>query len=653
MTDFKLSDEEQNLVRQGLQEAMYRAERFYGTRSENAAITLALLPLEEAAAAKLQADGYALPKGIRLDADEMALWRSMRDQAENDLANKILGFDEAGTVRDLSVEKILDSAARYLQKNLENGFVPFETEGVDGDLLPEGMGFGAAGRDVAKRGARDTSGLEGGRLEPRFENIVARLFERGVCTDQLTIVENKHLTGIEKERAYRGIKIPHLDCEIVVSNKVGRALYVSKGLRENSFWVDTGLNDLRDYPGIYHIKCDGNWLDRAMDLVTQDNPPGYVTLFEESRRLSFGAGPVQAQPDLVYRIGVSMEDFALAHGGALPTTLDREPIERLPGFSWNTLYAALRVHQKSYPDSVTRFRKIHEQYQKMILATQAKGMVLTDAQKAELGGLPPRTLRQENALLAAALLYYQIGDGTEKGVLPTTQNFQAFGFGNKTFAQMDEALRAQQGWLKRPGLSGLADLYRLYNVCDENGAPNEAVIREALAQIGENGAHRLQPDVTRIAPPPTVEDVPADKTIQTLSPEGLAYESKVLEAALRFYNSRGRAYLPVSQDITAQGMGGKTFRQLNALARRAGGKFEREGVRGLTELYEIYGLREPNGMDRHDVIKPAIQQLKDTGGHGLVPLSASATQTPPARPSGSGPAGTDAKPGEGATTLAT
>ena len=175
--------------------------------------------------------------------------------------------------------------------------------------------------------------------------------------------------------------------------------------------------------------------------------------------------------------------------------------------------------------------------------------------------------------------------------------------GNATF--VGKGLRGLIFWSTygKQHLDRFPDIARVVNRGQDNAELIDLVLRD--------NPLRQKAAVSRVIAQPLTEDL-------------------ILTHALRHAEAKA-GKLPTQNSKDTEGLPGQSWRAWQAALRKRSRGLTREGVKGVSHLFDLYGLK--NGRTENpQAIATALQRLNRTGHHGLTPLPQAAAQEPQAQP---------------------
>ncbi|MFY9288186.1 MAG: hypothetical protein WAO98_06755 [Alphaproteobacteria bacterium] len=283
-------------------------------------------------------------------------------------------------------------------------------------------------------------------------------------------------------------------------------------------------------------------------------------------------------------------EHAKAHNGQLPNTNSGEVIG-VSGQHWDRWNDVIALQARGFDiEGLVGLNDLFNLYGLKIGNVdnpEAVARALKNIDETGHHGLE----RQELVKLTADFLLRKALEHAKAngGQLPTVES-EVIGMPGQVWNTWTYAIRFQARGFDIPDVAGLNDFYNLYGL--RGGfASNPLVIQEAIERLEQTGEHGL---------------VIQEKIKLTAD--------FILKKALEHAAVHGR--LPSLNTGEVLDMPGQTWRAWNHAVRLGLRGFEIEGLSGLGQLYNIFGLK--TGMtENKEVIQSAIQNLENTDHHGL------------------------------------
>lgn len=611
------------------------------------------------------------------------------DQREAALAQRVIKTP-------VTTQELLGVAARNFGQRLKAGSHNIKTIETGFIFLPtESAAPVSSGHHV---------GLSPALSEPRTEKLITLLnsHKPPIFTDDLIMYPGKVSTNMIRHASYTLIQIPRLDREIVISDQVGEACYVGQGQRGPLFWTTYRKPELNQVDGISRILYNEKYEENLIEVLFGDNvikpkvpirTPSYFPLSADivlnkaleqaaankgvlpsehsgaviglpgqtweawtmAMRLKIrefdldgirGVGHLynlfglkigrSENPEVVSKALKSLEetgqhglqrqddikltsDFILtkalehagANGGELPTSNSGD-VMGMPGQTWRVWNAAISQKLRGFDlDGVKGLRGLYNRFGLKIGKSDNPEIIqqaITNLKETKTHGLKPQDTIQLTAdfILTKAIEHA----GANKGLLPVRESGAVIGLPGQTWAGWHAAIAKKIRGFDLDEIKGLQELYNLYGL-KIGKSENPQVVQQAILNLKETGQHGLKPQ--------SFVKLTADFIL-----------TKALEHAAI---NQGR--LPSQDSGEVTGMPGQTWVAWNLAIRKQSRGFDIDGLKGLNNLYNIYGLK--TGLaENGNVIEQALKNMKETGHHGLQGQGITPTrQTPQKSPPGS------------------
>ena len=474
-----------------------------------------------------------------------------RDEAEAQASREL-----RRTGRPLTVDGLLDVAIKTFQRSMASGTAKLPVQESELCFLP------TQGRVSLPRGHGGS--FEGPRLDARAARLVQDLNRSGVFTDDLIIHKGRTQPGAMRQEAYTLIQMPRHDREVLVCDQVGNATFIGKGLRGPIFWSTYGKQHLSQFPDIARVVNREQDNAEVIDLVLRDNP----------LRQKAAVSRVIAQPLTENLILTHALRHAEANAGKLPT-VDSKDIDGLSGQTWVAWQIALRTRSrgltregvKGLSDLFNLYNLKNGNSENPEVVSQAmRNLHETGTHGLTADESGNRGKLTEDLILTHALRHAEVNAGK----LPTQNSKDIEGLPGQNWIAWDYALRHQARGLTRKGVKGLNNFFNLYNLKNGN-LENPEVVSRAIRSLHETGIHGLTADES--------------------GNRGKLTEDLILTHALRHAEANaGRLPTQNSKDI--EGLPGQSWRAWEAALRNRSRGLTREGVKGVSHLFDLYGLKK-------------------------------------------------------------
>jgi len=182
-----------------------------------------------------------------------------------------------------------------------------------------------------------------------------------------------------------------------------------------------------------------------------------------------------------------------------------------------------------------------------------------------------------------------------KGKLPSYNSGVVLDMPEQTWSVWNDAIAHQYRGFDIRDLSGLGDLYKTYGL-KIGRTENADVIQQALQSIAEKGHHGLKPTTKVVL------------TADFILGKALAYAAA------------HDGTLPTQKSGAVPDMPGQTWAAWDISIRTQQRGFDIKDLRGLGDLYEIYGLKIGR-VENLCVVQQALKNIEEKGHYGLKPTT--------------------------------
>lgn len=487
----------------------------------------------------------------------------------------------APQVTPLNVDAILGLAIESFGRRLRAGKVALQVVETDLRFLPTRGVNPIVEGDVARP-------IEEVRIEPRTADLIQALNRYGIYTDDIIIYKGALAPRVLRQRPYSLIQIPRLKREILICDAVKQATYVGTRVHGPQFWGTHGKADVLERDGVVRIINSGDWLEKIIKVVLEDNHPG------PKRNLKLFPGrtdKLQLSEDLILRKAL---EYAATHDGSLPSRTSGD-VSGLMDQTWENVEVSLLNRTRGLTrHGLTSLAALFRLYGLITIGRSVNPMAVLDAIDAlhstgSHGLMPENNFNlTEDVILRKALEYAAVHDFE----LPDNNSGEVDGFPGQTWMKWSSALRRKAFGLEREGVRGLSGLFRIYGLKTSIKGNREA-IKQAITAITTTGVHGL-----------------------AVVGETKLSEDLILNKALT-YAAANNGLLPGKESGEVDGMAGQNWGAWNAALRSKSNGLKRDGLAGLPDLYRVFGLmmgRKENPV----AISKAIETLNATQTHGLM-----------------------------------
>jgi len=503
-----------------------------------------------------------------------------RDDMERSLTGYIRGTTKH---RGLTISDLLQLAADVFDRKLAANKVAFDVEETGFCFVPSNGKTGI----ITGSGA----GVEPPVFEDRFNSIIKILNQHGISTNDTKIKNGTLPKDMVRQRPYRLIQIPRLNREIAVCDQVGFASFVGQGIKGPLHWATYNNKQLEAQADVTRVEHRTGWTDRLIAALFEDNVLGAKARTRAEKNSERGYPLTE---DLIL---IKALEHALEHKGKLPHQHSDE-VGGMPGQNWNTWEQALRTCGRGLKrENCTGLTQLFQIYGLKIGKIENNQLIKESCARIQMGlphGLTDDkddlSVLTEDRIIHKALEY---AAKDREGKLPTHKSGEIDGLPGQNWCNWNSCLRTRSRGLIRENCRGIAHLFQIYGLKIWD-ADNKPLIDESVARIKAGQPHGLTDDKEHWS---------------------ALTEDFIIETALK-YAAKNNGKLPRPTSGAIDGLPEQTWNKWNASIELNLRSLGRENCKGLSHLFQIYGLMIGK-TDNKPLISEAVARIQTGQPHGL------------------------------------
>ncbi len=422
---------------------------------------------------------------------------------------------------------------------------------------------------------------------PRTSQMIQALNRNGIYTDDIVVFKGANVPGVMRRHPYSLIQIPRLDREMLICDEVQQAIFIGIGLRGPEFWATHGKEQLGQDLSIFRITGHGNWMQRAAKVLFEANPPR-----PKVKLASRTYQPIKRllTEDLILTKAL---EYAMTHNGDLPER-DSGDVDGLPGETWNHIGISVRNSSNGLTrEGLTGLPALFRLFGLITIGMSKNPVIIRNGcdslrMTGSHGLVEGNDFQLTDDLILGKAVEYAMNNGDR---LPTVRSGEVDGFPGQTWQNWNASVIQGCHGLEPGRKNGISGLFRSYGLKMAKTA-NPEKIRMAFENLTTTGSHGLE----------VVDEMALSETL-------------ILRKALEYADKRD-GKLPSKGCGDVEGLPGQKWDRWNDCIHSKSNGLTREGVAGLSELFQQYGLKIGR-LENPVAVQSAIEKLKATGDHGL------------------------------------